>query len=248
MKKFVKNLIVFILAMSLISSSVFAGETAIDEKEIKNSTYKTKAIMSDDFSLMNAPSEVRFAADDDITLPDGTIIPAQSIIHAAICEYQKEKRFHRSGFFICELKSYTEPVSGNIVDISNKEMYFIARKYEKTDAKDAAFTSAEFTVSTAAGFILPGVDIGYYFVKGAIQRKKDPNWFRAGVSNAYDNSILWLVLKGRPIELYTGDEISLKSIDKEKAEKLKIKIDKKHKKEAAKLQKKETKKARSEAI
>ena len=72
------------------------------------------------------------------------------------------------------------------------------------------------------------LDIGYFFAKGAILRKKDKNWFKAGVKNAYDNSIFWFPQKGKPIELTDNDQVQIKDIKSEKVEKLAEKIDKRN--------------------
>ena len=104
--------------------------------------------------------------------------------------------------------------------------------------KEAVILGIELTTLTAASFFAPGVDIGYFFIKGAILRKKHPNWFKAGVSNAYDNSICWFWLKGKPINLNVEDEIKVKEIKTEKAEKLIAAIDKRNQKEEIKTAKK----------
>ena len=55
----------------------------------------------------------------------------------------------------------------------------------------------------------PGVDIAYYFVKGAIQNEKADTRLKSGVHNAYDNSILWIFLKGKPIVFNKGAYVKL---------------------------------------
>lgn len=105
-----------------------------------------------------------------------------------------------------KLLGYTD--SDEYVDMSERNIYLIARKYEKIDGKDAAKTGAKLTLSTAAGLIIPGIDIAYYFTKGVIQNTKADTRFKSGVHNAYDNSIMWFFLKGKSIALNEGDMIT----------------------------------------
>jgi hypothetical protein len=138
-------------------------------------------------------------------------------------------------------------LSDETIDISDKNLYIIVRKYEPVNKKEVVITSTEIVLAQAASFFAPGVDILYFFTKGAIQRKKHPNWFKAGVSNAYENSICWFWLKGKPIDLNAGDEVKIKSIDKEKVEKLSKAIEKREIREAKQREKREIRLAKREA-
>lgn len=219
-KKFTAIILIFLIT----STPVFAAETV-------------KGYINEPFSVEDVPQFVEFMISEPLELEETVIIPSGAIVNAQLFNYQKERRWHKSGFFICKLMSYTLQTAVP-VDISKKDFYLIVRKREKINGKEAAITGTELVLSAAASIIVPGIDIVYFFTKGAIQREKHHNWFKAGVSNAYDNSICWFWLKGRPIELDGGDAINLKEIDKNKAKKLGIKIDKRHKKESLKADKK----------
>ena len=124
---------------------------------------------------------------------------------------------------VCKILSYEE--NDKIVDIQDKDVHFTIRKYEKINPKEAAIITTELIVFSGASFFAPGVDIAYFFTKGAIQRQKHYSWFKAGVRNAYDNSILWFGLKGKPIRLAANDEIRLKPIERNKAHNLSAKVE-----------------------
>lgn len=206
------------------------------------SAVKAQARMTTDYSIGdNAPIEIKFMPGRKVNFGRGVNVQSKSVITAEVYQAQKERRWHKSGFVICKLLSYTEPDSEKEIDISNRDIYMLARKYERVNAKDAAILSTEITTTSVASIFLPGVDIAYFFTKGAIQREKHPNWFKAGVSNAYDNSICWFWLKGKPIDVQSGDEIQLVSIKKTKARKIKAKADKKSIKIAQKKEKKAAK-------
>ena len=200
--------------------------------------FKMNAYMTTEFSLSDIPDEVEFKTKKKLTFPTNIVVPQRSIIKAEIFKSRRELRWHKSGFFICKIISY-QPELEEEIDISDKEIYLIARRYEPINKKEAVITGTEILLTQAASFFAPGVDILYFFTKGAIQREKHPNWFKAGVSNAYDNSICWFWLKGKPIELSSGDEIRLKSIEKEKAEKIKQKIVNREEKDVDKFTQKE---------
>ena len=207
------------------------------------SPVRAQARMTSDYSIgENAPIEIKFMPGRKVNFGRGVNVQSKSVITAEVYQAQKERRWHKSGFVICKLMSYTEPDSDEEIDISNRDIYMVARKYERIDPKEAAIIGTEITTTSIASIFIPGVDIAYFFTKGAIQREKHPNWFRAGVSNAYDNSICWFWLKGKPIDVQSGDEIQLVSIKKTKARKIKAKADKKLAKQEKKLEKKAAKK------
>ncbi len=159
-------------------------------------TVKAQARMTTGYSIEDdAQIEIKFMPGRQVNFGRGVVVKSKSVITAEVYQAQKERRWHKSGFVICKLMSYTEPDSEEEIDISNRDLYMVARKYEPIDPKEAAILSTELTTTTVASIFLPGVDIAYFFTKGAIQREKHSNWFKAGVSNAYDNSICWFWLK-----------------------------------------------------
>ncbi len=192
----------------------------------------TIAYINQNFSVNNIPKEIKFKLNKDITL-NNKIIHKNSIITAEPIEAQEARRWHKSGFILLNLKYY-ESLLGYKINLEDSDKYLIARKYEKLESKDVALRGTELAATTAFSFFIPGIDLVYYFTKGAIQREKNHNWFKAGVSNAYDNSICWIWLKGKSIELSQSETVSLKEIDENKAIKLKSKIEKRKNKQKKK--------------
>lgn len=189
------------------------------------------------FYLSNIPSEVYFRTIKKITILNEITIPQRSIVTAEVIQAQKERRWHKSGYILCKIKSYTLEYTNETFDISDKNIYLVARKYEPVNKKEASILATEILLTQAASFFAPGVDILYFFTKGAILREKDPNWFKAGVSNAYDNSICWFWLKGKPINLNKDEKVQLKSIKEDKALKLKTQIEQRKAKQLIKDEK-----------
>ena len=197
----------------------------------------SKAQVHSEFNILDENIKtIKFCPDENIKISRDVDIPPHAEIRAQIIQSQKEKRWHKSGFLICKLLDFT--LEGVTVDISKYDAYLVARQYEPVDKKEAAIIATEIIIMSGASFFAPGVDIGYFFLKGAIQRKKNPNWFKAGVSNAYDNSICWFWLKGKPIDLEQNDEIKLKHIQALDARDLSAKITYKKDKIAFKKEKK----------
>ncbi len=207
-----KRTLVLILIVFLLCANAKAQEI------------KSKAKLLNEFNTQESIDLIQFQTNETIE-DEGIIIPKNSIIKANVLKFQKEKRWHKDGFILCKILNYKDCKTGEAVDISSKELYLTLKKYEKIDKVDAAITTAEIAGGTVASCFLPGVDIVYFFTKGAILRDKHPNWFKAGVHNAYDNSIFWFPQKGKKIDLNEGDEIKIKSLDKEKAAKLKEQIE-----------------------
>jgi len=161
-----------------------------------------------DFDPDNVVStELTFRTHSIIEFDSNLIIPKNSIITAKFESSKHERRFHKSGFFTCKLIGYTS--DGQMIKVSPRNMKMIGKRYDKIDGKEAAKTGAELATTTAAAFIVPGIDIAYYFVKGAIQNEKADTRFKSGVHNAYDNSILWVFLKGKPIVFSKGEYVNI---------------------------------------
>lgn len=200
-----------------------------------------KATINQNLSAKKAEGEiVQFSADEEIVIPDIIVIPQNSTIEAMIVRVQRELRWHKSGYALLKLLSYSEE-GKEPVDILNKNIYLTARKYKYFDKQKAVMVGTEIAGSTAAAFFIPGIDIAYYFAKGAIVREDNPNWFKSGVSCAYNNSILWFTLKGKNIELEEGDKIQLKYFESDELEDRIEKIDKRKQKDLEKEAKNEQK-------
>ncbi len=191
---------------------------------------KLKADVNTEFTIKNKdlPDEISFKVKESRTIPYVVSIPEDSYITLEIIKAQRELRWHKRGLILCKLKSYTPEGVDVPIDVSDKDIYLVVRKHEDIDKKEAFLIGTELVIAQGASFFAPGVDIGYYFIKGAIQREKDPNWFRAGVHNAYDNSIFWFCLKGKPIELTDGEQVQIKEIKTKKVEKFTALIDKRN--------------------
>ena len=197
-----------------------------------------------EFSTLDIPEVVYIKTKADNILPDGTIIPEGSKVGFDIMQVQKERRWHKSGYILCKLKDYTLQGEETSVDLSDKNIYLAIRKYEPIDGKEAAILTTEIILTQAAGIVgscfifFAPVDIAYFFTKGAIRREKHHNWFKAGVYDAYDNSIFWFWLKGKPIELQEFDDVQVKMLSEKKAAKLNKQIAKRNLKQTIKDEKK----------
>ena len=241
MKEFIQKILAVFLIFTIITSPAFAKKNM-----------KAVADVSDDFTIKHKdlPDEIVFKITETKSMPDSISIPEGSLVRLEIIRAQRELRWHKGGLILCKLKGYTPENSDTEIDVSNKDIYIAVRKYEKVNKKEATLLGVELVLAQGASFFAPGVDIGYFFIKGAIQRKKDSRWFHAGVKNAYDNSIMWFFEKGKPIELSDGDQVQIKDIKPKKAEKMVKKIDKRNERferQAAKrIAKKEIKIAKRE--
>ena len=255
MRKFIKKILVLFLIFFIGVSPAFSKKN-VDEM-------KMVSTINHDFTLSDISKEVHIRTAKDIKLSDDIIIPKHSILTIQTVQAQKERRWHKSGYILGKVKSYTVeeidnhelyenykhelyeadmhedslieyieeqveevPIKGTkTVDISDKNLYLRINKYEQVNKKEAVILAIEIIVTQGASFFAPGVDVGYFFLKGAIMRKQHRNFFIAGVMNAYENSIFWFWLKGKPIELTEDSQISVKSIDEEKVMELKKQIE-----------------------
>lgn len=193
-----KKLLFYILILCIFIQPSFAQEKTKIIGQIKTD-FTVETIGKYISIYMNTPYKI----DDNLKIPKG------SIVNIYIENTSKEKRFHKSGFFIGKLIDYTTPIENKKNIIEDRNILVVGRKYEEMNATDIARTGTEFTITTIAGFVIPGSDIAYYFTKGAIINDTGKR-FKSGVHCAYDNSILWLILKGKPINLQKGDYIILK--------------------------------------
>jgi len=194
------------------------------------SRVKMRADINDDFSIAykDLPDEIQLKVTEAQIIPNLINIPENSTITLKVIRAQRELRWHNGGLILCKLKSFTLEDCSVPLDVQDKNIYLTVRKHEEIDKKEAWILGTELVLAQGASVFAPGVDIGYFFIKGAIQRKKHPHWFKAGVRNAYDNSIFWFPQKGKPIELNDGDQVKIKDVKVEKVEKLIDKIDKRN--------------------
>ena len=218
MKNSVKKILSVILIMMLTTSLAPA----------KNNKINLIADVNSDLTIKTTelPDEITFKTKEIRKITEELSIPEGASVTLEVLKAQRELRWHKSGLILCKLKSYQPELAEKPIDVSDKELYLVARKYEPIDKKEATLIGIELVLAQGASFFAPGVDIAYFFTKGAIQRKKDPQWFKAGVYNAYENSICWFWLKGKPFELSEGEMVQIKTIKPEKVEKLSAKIDK----------------------
>lgn len=236
MRIFLKKTLVLFFIFCLVFSPAFAKETL-----------KMYGNINQEFSTQNIPQEVVIGVAEDNTLPDGSVIPKDSKVTCEIMQVQRERRWHKSGYILCKLKSYTVEDEEEPVDLSDKNIYLAVRKHEPIDSKEAAILTTEIIITQAAGIVgscfifFAPVDIAYFFTKGAILREKHHNWFKAGVHDAYDNSIFWFWLKGKPIELENSQAVKIQSLSEKKAYKLNSQIAKRNEKLARKEAKKQAK-------
>ena len=230
-----------VCALFLISLLIF-----LPLSEVRAASSRAK--MSTEFHYEDTEiKEVKFVSNQDIVIDGIVRVPANSSVNADIYQSQEEKRWHKSGYIVCKLREYKPADETEYVDMSSEDIYLIARKYVPVDGFDATITGIEIVGGTVAACFIPGVDVAYFFIKGAIQREKHPNWFKAGVSNAWDNSIFWFPQKGKNIELNEGSEITIKPLEKEKADIIKTKVGKQKIKKAFKNQKKRVKSIKKQA-
>ncbi len=215
------------LSVLIILSFVMTPAMAKDKMKLYGN-------INDDFTLayQDLPNEISFVlvearkVREDITIPEGSNVTLE------VVDARRELRWHVSGIILCKLKNYTPENSKTPIDLSDENIYLVVRKYEPIKGKEAGILTTEIILTQAAGIVgscfifFAPVDVAYFFTKGAIKREKDPNWFKAGVKDAYDNSIFWFQLKGKPIELKENDSVSVKEITPQKAQKLEKRIEK----------------------
>jgi len=202
------------IALALILAYTVVPTQALQQKQI--------ATVQEQIEIDGMPKGISFVNNTELRLLNGEeIIPEGSTIYAHVVDTQGERRWHKSGFVICNLRGYEK--NGRYHDVDNN-IYMVGRKYEPIDKKEAAKTAAEITATTAAGIIVPGADIAYYFTKGMIKKKEDCTRFKSGISTAYENSIFWFWLKGKPLDLEDNASLSFKEITKDEAKELQEKI------------------------
>lgn len=113
-----------------------------------------------------------FKLNEPLLLDNFRELSTESIIKLNVFDVRAEKRFHKSGYFRGCIISYQIPSEKEVYFLDGEQVCFLGKKYEAIDKVEAAVNSAEFAATTAAGFMMPGSDIIYYFTRGAIQNKK----------------------------------------------------------------------------
>ena len=229
MRACLKKIFTFLIVFTFVMTPVLAAENI-----------KMLADVNSKFDLhsQDLPKEISFVVAETKSIPDIITIPEDSVVTVDIVNAEIERRWHKSGFIIGKIKSYQPEGMENPIDISDRELYVVVRKYEPVNAKEAWILGTEIVVMSGASFFAPGVDVGYFFLKGMITGDYHPNRFVSGVHSAYENSICWFWLKGKPIDLAENDLATAKGISEKKAKKLIKKVEKRNLKREIKYNKK----------
>lgn len=201
---------------------------------------KMLADVNSDFNLhfQEIPKEISFVVAKAKSVPDVITIPEDSIVTVDVLEAEIERRWHKSGVIIGKIRCYYPEGIEEPIDVSDKDLYVLIRKHEPLNKKEAWILGTELFVMSGASFFAPGVDVGYFFMKGMITKGYHPNRFISGVHSAYENSICWFWLKGKPIDLNSESLATAKGISKKKAEKMVVKVEKRNQKRLIKYSKK----------
>ena len=202
----------------------------------------TTGIIKQDFSMSAPlPKIINFTPYEDIIINDKTTIPKGSQVSAEILKHQKELRWHKSAFLVVKVLSYKLEKQKKPTKIKGEDVILVVRKYKRYDGRAASIIATEIIASNAADFFAPGTGFAYFFLKGAAVRDKHLNWFKSGISNAYDNSIFWFILKGKNMELDENDEIKIEYFEQEKLDKTIKKVEKRELKQEKKSAKQKIK-------
>lgn len=204
-----KIILMLLLVLFLVPNGAYAYK-----KTKVNALIKEIGVDNDNRQIIYLKTE------GDSELKNIAYLPEKAMIKAEVCLVQKEKRWHKHAYALLRLIEFVPDESDESVNLYDDNLYLVARRYIPVDFPDAAGTGIELGATTAASFFFPGIDIAYYFAKGAIKRDNNPNWFKSGVSEAYDNSIFWFIQKGRTIKLEEEAEVQLKTISSRKVNKL----------------------------
>lgn len=228
MKAFLKKSIISLIILALTFVPVMAKDNI-----------KMLADIDTPFDLHSKtlPKEISFVVAKTETIPEIITIPEDSRVTVEIINAEIERRWHKSGFIVGKIKNYSPEGIEEPIDVSDKELYVLIRKYEPINAKEAWILGTEIVVMSGASFFAPGVDVGYFFLKGLIVGNYHKNRFVSGVHSAYENSICWFWLKGKPIELTPDSLATAKGISEKKAKKLIAKVEKRNLKREIKYNK-----------
>lgn len=215
MKSSIKKLFTLILILFFINSFALAKDYL-----------KANVVVLDEFNSKESDiKNIKFKIDNEIKIENAVLIPDNSTVELEIMQFQKEKRWHKNGFIVAQILNYCCVDNPYKVDLKDEDIYLVLKRYVKPDKLEIAITTFELAATAVASCFVPGVDVAYFFIKGAILRKKNSNWFKAGVFNAYDNSIFWFIQKGKNIDLAQGDDAQIRTISKYRAYHTKEKID-----------------------
>ena len=119
------------LSAITIYSLAFAPVLAKDNMKVYGN-------INEDFTLQyqNLPEEISFKLTEtkkvnkEVSIPDGATVTLE-VINA-----RRELRWHVSGLILCKLKNYIPKDTETPVDLTDKEIYLVVKKYEPIDGKE----------------------------------------------------------------------------------------------------------------
>ena len=111
MREFFKKFLVLIFIFTLTFSPVCAKEKL-----------KMYGNINHEFCTDVLSDKVSVRLNEENIMPDGTVIPAGSVLTCEIMQVQKERRWHKSGYILSKLKSYQSAGDVEPVDMSDKNI------------------------------------------------------------------------------------------------------------------------------
>ena len=132
-------------------------------------------------------------------------LPTNSILHCQVLQIVDPKRGKRNAVFFVKPLTYTQ---GNQTLKIQEEMYgkYTTVVLSKEEIKKLPYGKMIKNGALMVGtYFVKGLSIGVAFVEGVAKNEQD-NRLKSGVTNAYEESPISLVEKGKQLDIKTGDD------------------------------------------
>ena len=132
-------------------------------------------------------------------------LPTKSILHCQVLHVVDPKRGKRNAVFFVKPLTYTQ---GNQTLKIQEEMYgkYTTVVLSKEEIKKLPYGKMIKNGALMVGsYFVKGLSIGVAFVEGVAKNEQD-NRLKSGVTNAYEESPISLVEKGKQLDIKTGDD------------------------------------------
>lgn len=176
----------------LVLSILFLGQPV--------SAKNVKVEAMSDFSTANPPKTWSVKVTDGFVMKNGTDIKSGTILKGNIIQVSDPKRLKRNATFKFELSEYTDPDTGQVINIDTP----IIGKY--SSLSDVSPLKVAEQGAVMAGNKLVGAYVGpsVALVKGAV-KNEEGNVAKSALVSVYESTPLSLCNKGQELEFVRGD-------------------------------------------
>ena len=164
------------------------------------------------FSSLRPQYNLSFKVAKTHKFKNGFTLEKGTVINTKVEKITEPKRGKRDVYIVVHPTDMNIPARHQKRAFKSPHLMAKITPHKKMNKKQAAQKGAV----SATGFVIPGFSQAYYFYKGYDNPEKGKSRLASGGRNAYKNSPLSYVEKGKELKIKQGDYLKMKFYDENK--------------------------------